>query len=120
MTPEEITLQGMIVVAAGISTVVNMMLLLWNLFSGPSRKNGARLDSFGAAMDEVVLRVAAIEQTQRALPDKDDIHELDIAMTKLGGELATMTEKLAGVTQIMSRLEATVSRHEDHLLKLKS
>lgn len=117
MTPEQVSFQTLILWAAGISTVANMLLLLWNLFSGPSRKNGARLDALASTLGQVEQRVYAIEQTQRALPDKGDIHELDIAMTSLKGELATMTEKLAGVSQIMSRLEATVSRHEDHLLK---
>lgn len=117
MTPEELTLQAVIVWAAGISTIANMLLLLWNIFSSPSRKNGARLDALTAGLAAVEQRVSVIDQVQRALPSKDDMHELEISMTGLRGELARMGEKLAGHVAIMSRLEATVSRHEDHLMK---
>lgn len=117
MTPEQISLQVIIVWAAGISTVANMLLLLWNIFSGPSRKNGERLDAVASTMSNVERRVSAIEQSQHALPSKDDMHELEITMTGLRGELATMSEKLAGHVAIMNRLEATVARHEDHLMK---
>lgn len=117
MTPEQLTLQAVIVWAAGISTIANMLLLLWNIFSGPSRKNGARLDALSANVAAVEQRVSVIDQLQRALPSKDDMHELEITMTGLRGELATMTERLAGHASIMNRLEASVARHEDHLMK---
>lgn len=117
MTPEQLSMQAVIVWAAGISTIANTIMLLWNVFSGPSRQNGTKLEALSADLSSLKQKVSAVEQVQQTLPSKDDIHELEVAMVGLRGELATMVEKLSGYAGIMHRVEATVRRHEDHFLK---
>lgn len=117
MTPEETTVQVLILWALALSTLINLGTVIWNIFSGPSKKNGARLDVLVGTLNEFGQRLYSVEQTQRALPSKDDMHQLELTMAALNGQLGTMVEKLAGHASIMNRLEATVARHEDHLMR---
>jgi len=67
-------------------------------------------------MDRHDARLASIEQTLRGLPAKQDMHELQISITELKGELKTMAAVIDGRNRLMERLETIVERHEDHLL----
>jgi hypothetical protein len=62
------------------------------------------------------LRLSAVEQSQRSLPTSKDMHELELAMSALKGEIKTMSAVMSGQSEIMHRLEAIVSRHDTHLL----
>lgn len=117
MTPEETTVQVLIVWALALSTLINFGTVIWNIFSGPSKKNGARLDAMAVTMTAVEARVATIEQAHRALPSKDDIHELELSMERLKGEMKTLSQVMSGQAQITERMEAILNRHEDHLLQ---
>jgi hypothetical protein len=117
VTPEETTVQVLIVWALALSTLINFGALIWNIFSGPSKKNGARLDAMAQTLAALDHRLSSVEQSQRVLPSKDDMHELELAMERLKGEMKTMSQVMAGQSAIMERMEAIVGRHEDHLLK---
>lgn len=117
VTPEETSVQVLILWALGLSTVINLGTVVWNIFSGPSKKNGARLDALAGQLGLVDQRVAKVEQIQQALPSKDELHELELAMEGLKGELKAMAAVMKGQTDIMGRVEAIVARHEEHLLK---
>lgn len=117
MTPEETTVQVLIVWALALSTLINFGTVIWNIFSGPSKKNGARLDVMAAALTGMDQRLSAVEQNQRVLPSKDDMHELELAMERLKGEMKAIGQVMAGQTAIMERMETIVGRHEDHLLQ---
>ena len=67
-------------------------------------------------MDRQDARLASIEQTLRGLPAKQDMHDLQISITKLDGKLETMAAVIDGRNRLMERLETIVERHEDHLL----
>lgn len=117
VTPEETTVQVLIVWALALSTLINFGTVIWNIFSGPSKKNGARLDAMSITLTALEQRISASEQTQRALPSKDDIHELELSMERLKGEMKTLSQVMAGQSQITERMEAILNRHEDHLLQ---
>lgn len=117
MTPEETTVQVLILWALALSTLINLGTVIWNIFSGPSKKNGARLDALALTLNALDQRLFSVEQTQRVLPSKDDIHELELSMERLKGEMKTMSQVMAGQSAIMERMENIVARHEDHLLK---
>lgn len=67
-------------------------------------------------MDRQDARLASIEQTLRGLPAKQDMHDLQISITELKGDLKTMSAVIEGRNRLMERLETIVERHEDHLL----
>lgn len=116
MTPADTSFQLIILWVAGLSTLVSFGSVIWTIFSGPSRRNATRLDDHGKRLDDHELRISGAEQSQRALPTSKDMHELELAMERLKGELKTNSTELAGYRAIMERLEAIVSRHENHLL----
>lgn len=68
-------------------------------------------------MDRHEQRLNSIEQTLRTMPEKDDMHELQLSMGELKGELRELRAVMEGNNKIMGRLETIVGRHEDHLLK---
>lgn len=117
MSPADITVHGLNAWAIILLTLFNLGTAVWGTLSGPSRKNAARLDHLSGQLAAVEQRLAQVETKQAAMPSKEDMHELDLNMTKLLGKFDTMAEKLASQGEIMKRVEATVSRHEDHLLK---
>lgn len=117
MTPADTTVQFLIVWAVALSTLINFGTVVWNIFSGPSKKNGARLDAMASTLLSLEQRVSAGEQLQRTLPSKDDIHKLELSMERLKGEMKTLSQILAGQAQITERMEAILNRHEDHLLQ---
>lgn len=117
MTPADTPVQSLILWAVALSTVLSLGTTIWTIFSGPARRNAARLDGHGTRIDAHELRLGTIEHTLRVIPAKEELHELELAMTRLQGELATMSETMRGQNEIMRRLEALVGRHEDHLLK---
>lgn len=117
MTPEETTVQVLNLWAIVLLTALNLGTLVWNILSGPSKKNAARLEALSVQLSGVAQRLAQVETRQAALPSQQDMHELELAMERLKGEMKTMSQTMAGHAEIMKRVEAIVSRHEDHLLK---
>lgn len=117
MTPEETTVQVLIVWALALSTLINFGTVIWNIFSGPSKKNGARLDAMAATLTGLESRISTSEQTQRTMPSKDDIHELELSMERLKGEMSKLGQAMLAHSENNSRIEAILTRHEDHLLQ---
>ncbi len=117
MTPADTSFQVIVLWVAALGSLLSFGTAIWTVFSGPSRKNAARLDALGSKLDDLTLRVSRVEIAQTALPTKGDMHELELAMERLKGEMATMSQAMNGHVQILQRLEAIVGRHEDHLLR---
>ncbi len=117
MTPEETTVQVLIVWALALSTLINFGTVIWNIFSGPSKKNGTRLDAMAITLTALENRISASEQTQRAQPSKDDIHELELSMERLKGEMSKFGQAMLTHSENNSRIESILTRHEEHLLQ---
>lgn len=117
MTPADTSLGAIVIWVAALSTLVSFSSVIWTIFSGPARRNGTRLDQQAARLDAHELRLGAMEYAISAIPAKEDLHELELAMTRLQGEMKTMSEAMRGQGEIMKRVESLVARHEDHLLK---
>jgi len=66
--------------------------------------------------DRMEARLARTEQTLTGMPAKDDIYQLQLSLVEMKGDLRAMQATMSGNNQIMGRLEAIVSRHEEHLL----
>lgn len=117
MTPAETPVGDVIIWTAAISVLLSFGTAIWTVFSGPSRKNTSRLDAHADKLDDHAMRLSALEQTQRSMPTKDDMHSVSMALEGMKGEMKAMSVEMRGNVAIMERLEAIVSRHENHLLK---
>lgn len=67
-------------------------------------------------MDRHESRIQTLEQTVSGLPSREDVHRIQLSIAEMTGSLGRMEAVMEGNAKIMSRLEAIVSRHEDHLL----
>jgi chromosome segregation ATPase len=103
-----------------ILTVVTIVYTWWRTrdrnVDDKFKAVGERFNQGSERMDRHETRLASIEQTLRGLPAKQDMHELQISITELKGELKTMAAVIDGRNRLMERLENIVERHEDHLL----
>ena len=115
--PEDVTMQALNVWALALMTLINFGTVIWNIVSGPSKKNGARLDALALTLTSLEQRLSTSEQTQRALPSKEDIHKLELSMERLKGEMKTLGQAMATHSDNANRVEAILTRHEEHLLK---
>lgn len=115
--PADTSVQSIVLWVLAVTTIFNLASLIWGVFSGPSRKNAQAIEAMSKEVELLKARMSLMEQELRTIPAKEEMHELELAMTRLQGELKTMSETMRGQSEIMKRLEALVSRHEDHLLK---
>jgi hypothetical protein len=52
MTPADTSFAAVILWVAGLGTLLSFGTALWTIFSGPSKKNGNRLDDHGKRLDD--------------------------------------------------------------------
>lgn len=117
--PADTSVQSLVLWGLAILTFINLGSLIWTIFSSPAKAAGKRIDDLNGRADQHDLRLAALEQSQRALPSSGDLHALELSMAELRGEMKSMTTAMRGQADIMQRLEAVVGRHEQHLLEGK-
>lgn len=70
------------------------------------RKQLAKLDA----------RLTQAEACLQTVPSEKVLHELDLTIREVGGDLHVAVEKISGLAAIVDRVELMVSRHEDFLL----
>jgi len=68
-------------------------------------------------MDAHDLRIQALEQSVKDMPDKDDMHQLELTLKEIGGDMKAVRATMRGMSESMTRTEHIVGRHEDHLLE---
>lgn len=116
MEGQVLNISPVVVWVVALSQLLTFGLTIWGLMASGSRANAKRIEEHGKLLDSHELRMSSMEQSQRAGPSSSDMHELELAMAQLKGELKTMSAVMSGHAAIMERLEAVVSRHENHLL----
>lgn len=118
MTPSDTNVADILLWIVALSTFFSFGSLIWTVFSGPSRKNSTRIDGHSDRIEDHSMRLSALEQSQRSMPTKDDMHSVSMALEGMKGEMKALSVEMRGNVAIMERLEAIVSRHENHLLKV--
>ena len=103
-------LSSVVAWAAALSLLLNFGLTVWNLVASGSRENSKRIESHAARLTALDHRLTGVEQAQRTAPVKDDLHQLHLSMSNMGGDVREMKA-------IMTRMELVLGRHEEHLLE---
>ncbi len=101
---------------AMVLAALNILNIIYTWWRTRDQNVETRFRAGSDRMDRLDGRMASVEQTLRALPGKDDLHELQMSIERLNGDLKTMAAVMEGNNKIMGRLETIVGRHEDHLL----
>jgi hypothetical protein len=115
--PEDTTVQFFVIWALALTAIVNFITNLWSIFSGPSKRNAATLAEQATTLGRMEARLQSVELKQASLPTTEGMHHLELSMEKLRGELNTVGVQIKGQAEIMERLEAIVSRHDNHLMQ---
>lgn len=107
-----------------VLTALSISNIIWTWLRTRDQGNAAekaavaqRITDIGGRVDRHENRIQSVEQTLRTLPAKDDMHELQLAMERLRGDMSRMSATMEGHVGIMTRLENIVGRHEQHLLE---
>lgn len=98
------------------SLALSISAMVYAFFANRKKDVDERFKDGARRMDRHEGRIAVIEQTMQTMPGKDDVHALQLELVKQTGSLNEMRAVMEGNAKIMARLEAIVSRHEDHLL----
>lgn len=102
----------------GLITVMISLLTFVYAFVATRRKDiDERFKQGSRRMDDLARRVDALDGTVKGMPGTRDLHEVQLALATLNGSLGKVEAVIQGNAQIMTRLEAIVTRHEQHLLE---
>lgn len=83
-------------------------------------KNHALLQKDMEQLDSVFEKeMERVDEALKAVPGSAAIHDLAIAIEGLRGEVKAMGEKMCGQDRLMEKIDAVVSRQEEHLLNKK-
>jgi hypothetical protein len=98
------------------SFALSFSAIIWTFFATRQKDTDKRFKEGSDRMDRHENRILSLEQTVKVMPGKDDLHAVQLELTRMSGTMETMSAIMEGNQKIMSRLETIVSRHEDHLL----
>lgn len=124
----QVDLNNWMAIGGALALLISLGTSIWTIFSGPAKAQARRHDENVKATDERFAegrarmdrhdgRIARLEQSLQAMPTKDDMHNVQLAVEGMKGQLAVMAAQMGGQKDIMERLEIIVSRHEEHLLE---
>lgn len=102
-------------VSAGVIVTVLLAIIGWL-----QMRWGALEKRQGALADRVEghsTRLASVEAAMRSMPGRDELHRMEVGITKMAGKMETVAAHMAGQRDLMGRMEAVVARHEEHLLQ---
>jgi len=93
------------------------MLFTW--FRTRSSDVEDRFRAGSKRMDALELRAQATELAMANMPDKDDMHSLQLMLSEMGGEMKAIRATMRSVAESQSRLEIITTRHEDYMRENK-
>jgi len=99
------------------SLAFSLLAMIVAFWRSTARGVYARFELADRERQVLARRVDALDAALGGLPGRDDLHGIQIHLSELRGDLKTMTAVLGGQGEILRRVEATMTRHEEHLLK---
>jgi len=66
-------------------------------------------------MENYEARLVALEVVVNNMPGKDEMHQLQLMMTEMAGDMKAVREGMRGLRDGQLRQESILGRHEDHL-----
>ena len=79
----------------------------------------ARLDTGSKRMDQHDLEIQALTHSVSSLPAKEDVHQLQLTMTGMGGDMKAMLVEMKTLTEGQNRIQRTVDGHEKYMREKK-
>lgn len=95
----------LIVWAAGISTLLNFGVVVWNLISGPARQNSRRLSDLEVRVGQSENDIHRLRDRIDLMPNTAALHQLELSMARMEGEIGRLVEKIGPVAAITERMQ---------------
>lgn len=96
--------------------IMSIGTLIYAFFATRQSKNDARFKAGSDRMDRHEARLQSLEQTVQGMPDRSALHDLELQITAITGELKVISATIRANQEIMQRQEIVVQRLEEHLL----
>lgn len=116
---------------AAASAAITGLLTIWNFFQSPAKKNEADIAAMGASIgakldrlsqdleqrytdiddkvDAVAARVSTLETVIKHMPDKDNMHALELSMVRLSERMDAYSAKLESVEHLLRRVQTMMT-----------
>lgn len=116
MEGQALNISPIVIWVVALSQLLTFGLTVWGLMASGSRANAKKLEEHAKRIERHDLRLNSVEQTVKDGPTRTEMQSIALAMEAMRGDVKVMRAELEGSMAIMERLEAIVSRHENHLL----
>ena len=99
-----------------VSFALSIGAMIYAFFVNRRKDVDERFAAGSKRMDQQDRDIAALRQTVAAMPEKDDLHQVQLAMSELTGQMRVLGGQIEAQREVLKRIERVVGRHEDHLL----
>ena len=96
--------------------LLSLVALVLSLVASRKKQIDARFKEGRDRMDRQATRIVQLEAAVKTLPEKEDIHRLQLELTRMAGSMAEIKQMMAGNDALFTRMESVVARHEQYLL----
>jgi uncharacterized coiled-coil protein SlyX len=105
VTPADTSVQSVMLWVAALSMLFSFGTALWNIFSGPSKKNGVSISELTARISAQDVEVQRLRDKVEAMPNATMLHRLELSLARMEGHIDRLDERLRPVTAIAERMQ---------------
>lgn len=105
VTPADTSVANLILWIAALGTLLSVGTALWTIFSGPSKKNAATIDTMKADLAQLNAAHARLRDRVDGLPNADMMHRLELSLARMEGHIDRLDERLKPVAAISERMQ---------------
>lgn len=105
MTPAETSFQDIILWVIALSSLVSFATVVWNIFSGPAKRNGASITELQVHLNTQDVEIQRLRDKVEAMPNATMMHRLELALARMEGHIDRLDERLKPVTAIAERMQ---------------
>jgi Protein of unknown function (DUF2730) len=99
--------------------LVSVATLVFAWFRTRRQDVDERFAAGSKKLADLEKRLSTTEMSVRQMPGKDDIHQLQLMMAEMGGDMKAMRVNMKAVADSLVRQEAISARHEEYLRENK-
>lgn len=89
-------------IASAFASLAALLIALW---TARNKRNADTFAEIFARLNRQENRIASLEGDLRHLPDKDVVHQLQLSLQDLKGQMAVVIERVGPIKAIAERLQ---------------
>ena len=88
-----------------IAFLISIGSALYAFFTARSKENTQRLDGIDTRLGTHATRLQTVENEIKHLPNKDEVTNLQLSLTRMEGAVAVLTERVEGIGGTVARID---------------